>query len=119
MAHFAEIGLNNKVIRVVVVHNNELLDSDGNEVEQLGIDFCRNLFGGTWLQTSYNGNIRKNFASAGYIYDQSRDAFYAEQPYQAWSLNEETCIWEPPTPMPSDTENIYAWDSDTTSWITL
>lgn len=119
MAHFAEIGLNNIVLRVVVVNNSELLDENNQESEQLGINFCRNLFGGTWLQTSYNRNIRKNFASRGYTYDVNRDAFIPPQPFQAWVLNEETCLWEPPTPMPSDTENTYAWDSDSTSWITL
>ena len=75
MAHFAEIGVDNIVLTVVVVHNNELLDSDGVEQESLGIEFCRTLFGGTWVQTSYNGNIRKNFAGKGFTYDSSKDAF--------------------------------------------
>ena len=75
MAHFSEIGLNNTVLRIVAVHNNELLDDNGVEQESLGAEFCRNLFGGTWVQTSYNGNIRQNFAAVGYIYDSDLDIF--------------------------------------------
>jgi len=75
MAHFAEIGLNNVVERVIVVHNNELLDENGNEVEQKGIDFCKSLFGGTWVQTSYNGNFRGCFAGKGFVYDSENDVF--------------------------------------------
>ena len=75
MAHFAEIGLNNVVKRVIVVNNNELLDENGNEVEQKGIDFCKSLYGGTWLQTSYNGNFRGCFAGKGFVYDSENDVF--------------------------------------------
>lgn len=96
MAHFAQIDDNNIVTNVIVVHNNELLDADGVEQENLGADFCANLFGGTWKQTSYNGNIRKNFAGIGYTYDATRDAFIASQPDSTWVLNEDTCQWEPP-----------------------
>jgi hypothetical protein len=118
MAHFAEIGLNNKVLRVIVVNNKELLDENGNEVEQKGIDFCRNLFGGTWLQTSYNGNIRKNYAAEGFTYDADRDAFIRPQPYPSWILNEETCRWEAPVPYPEgDSNDLYSWDEDNLSWI--
>ena len=77
MAHFAEIGLNNVVERVIVVNDNELLDENGNEVEQKGIDFCKSLFGGTWVQTSYNGTFRDCFAGAGMIYDADQDIFRA------------------------------------------
>jgi len=116
MAHFAELGLNNTVLRVVVVHNNELLDPGGGEAEVLGAAFCRNLFGGTWVQTSYNANIRKNFAGAGFTYDSDRDAFIPPKPYDSWLLNEDTCVWKAPTPMPED-GNEYVWDEDTTSWV--
>jgi len=75
MAHFAELDSRNIVKRVIVVHNNELLDADGNEVEQKGIDFCKSLFGGTWVQTSYNANFRGCFASRGQIYDAEQDIF--------------------------------------------
>lgn len=80
MAHFAEIGLNNVVERVIVVHNNELLDENGVEVEQKGIDFCKSLFGGTWVQTSYNGNFRGCFAGKGFVYDAENDVFVAPDP---------------------------------------
>ena len=115
MAHFAELGLNNVVLRVIVVHNNELLDESGVEQEAKGADFCRSLFGGTWVQTSYNSNFRKNFAGAGYTYDSGRDAFIAPQPYKSWVLNEETCRWTAPVPMPED--GVYTWDEETVSWI--
>ena len=75
MAHFSEINDQNIVQRIIVVHNNELLNSDGVEQESLGISFCQSLFGGNWKQTSFNGNIRKNFAGIGFSYDSARDAF--------------------------------------------
>ena len=80
MAHFAELDENNVVKQVIVVHNNELLDENGNESEQKGIDFCVNLLGGTWIQTSYNRNFRKNFAAIGLVYYEDRDEF--DQPKQ-------------------------------------
>lgn len=115
MAHFAEIGLNNTVIRVIVVNNSELIDPGGNESEQFGSIFCQNLFGGTWLQTSYNGNIRKNFAGAGYNYDSDRDAFIPPKPYNSWVLNEETCRWQAPVEMPDD-GNQYYWNEEILNW---
>ena len=95
MAHFAELDENNIVQRVIVVHNNELLDENGNESEQLGIDFCVAHYGGTWIQTSYNGNFRTNFAGSGCTYDPIRDAFIAAKPTEGpWVLNEDTLRWE-------------------------
>lgn len=96
MAHFAELDESNTVLRVIVVHNNELLDDMGQEVEQKGIDFCVGLFGGRWIQTSYNGKIRKNYAGEGYTYDPQRDAFIAPQPGPEWTLDETTCQWIKP-----------------------
>jgi hypothetical protein len=116
MAHFAEIGLNNIVIQVIVVNNNELLDENGNESEAKGVEFCRNLLGGIWLQTSYNGNLRKNFAGIGFTYDQSRDAFIPPKPFNSWVLNEETCLWDAPISYPNDGE-MYYWNEETLSWI--
>ena len=100
MAHFAELNESNIVTNVIVVHNNELLDENGNELEQKGIDFCVNLLGGIWIQTSYNGNIRKNYAGIGYLYDPIRDAFIPPKPENIdgieFIFNEETCRWELP-----------------------
>ena len=94
MAHFAELDETNTVTRIIVVHNNELLDENGIEQEQKGIDFCTAHYGGNWIQTSYNGNFRKNYAGVGMIYDPIRDAFIPPKPYDSWVLNEETCLWE-------------------------
>jgi len=96
MAHFAELDENNIVLRVIVVHNNECKDQDGNENEAIGALFCHNLLGGRWKQTSYNSRIRKNYAGVNYKYDEQRDAFIPPKPYDFWVLNEETCTWEPP-----------------------
>ena len=94
MAHFAQLDANNIVTQVIVVHNNELLDN-GVESEIKGVTFCQSLLGGTWIQTSYNGTIRKNFAGIGYTYDLARDAFIAPKPETGtWVLNEDTCQWE-------------------------
>mgnify|MGYP005991147657 CR=1 FL=1 len=115
MAHFAELGLDNVVQRVIVVHNNELLNDDGVEQESLGATFCQNLFGGTWVQTSYNASMRKNFASTGFTYDSTRDAFIPPKPYASWVLNETTCLWEAPVAMPDDGKR-YNWDEENTEW---
>lgn len=115
MAHFAEIGLNNTVQRVIVVSNDELLDNNGIEQEQKGQEFCRNLLGGTWVQTSYNSKFRKNYAGVGYVYDQTRDAFIPPKPYPSWVLNETTCVWQAPTQMPQDGK-IYGWNESAQAW---
>lgn len=116
MAHFAEIGLNNTVIQVIVVNNSECLDENNEENEAVGAAFCRNLFGGTWIQTSYNKNIRKNFADIGFTYDTTRDAFIPPKPYDSWTLDEETCQWQAPIDMPTgDAE--YLWDEDNQQWL--
>ena len=116
MASFAKIGLNSKVIEVLSVHNNELLDSNGVEQEANGIDFLTKLTGwAIWKQTSYNGNFRKNHAGIGMIYDEDRDAFIAKKPFNSWVLNETTCLWEAPVAMPED-DNMYTWNETTTSW---
>lgn len=75
MAHFAQLDENNVVLQVIVVHNNDLIDENGIEQEQLGIEFCQNLFGGIWKQTSYNGNFRGSYAGIGYIYNPLLDVF--------------------------------------------
>ena len=127
MAHFAELDENNVVKQVIVVHNNELLDENGNESEAKGIVFCQSLFGGNWVQTSYNRSFRKNFAGIGFIYDPIRNAFYSPQPYPSWTLDEDTCVWQPPIAAPvnpymPDQEEYwlqpnYYWDEATLNWI--
>ena len=116
MAHFAELGENNIVLRVIVVDNKDTLDIYGNESEAVGAEFCRNLLGGTWKQTSYNASMRKNYAGFGYTYDSERDAFIAPKPYASWVLNEDTCQWEAPITIPQDGK-FYEWDEATVSWI--
>ena len=115
MAHFAEIDENNIVRRVVVINNSVLLDSDGNEQESLGVEFCAQTFSGTWKQTSYNSNIRKNFASPGYSYNSSIDAFVPPKQFNSWLLDTEIAEYVAPVDMP-DNENQYMWNEETTSW---
>ena len=99
MAHFAELDTNNIVLRVIVLDNSMMLDENNQESEDKGIVFVKSLFGEDtiWIQTSYNGNFRKNYAGIGYTYDQTRDAFIAPQPEgEGWILDEETCRWRNP-----------------------
>ena len=117
MAHFAEIDSDNIVKQVIVIHNNELLLGD-TESEQKGIDFCELLYGHrNWIQTSYNGNIRYNYAGIGFTWDSDNEAFYAPQPYASWSLDE-NFIWQAPVPYPEDAspEKIYEWDEENLTW---
>jgi hypothetical protein len=118
MAHFAELDETNTVRQVIVVHNNELLDENGDESEQKGIDFCVNLFGGTWIQTSYNGNFRKQYAGINFTYDPIKDVFIPPQPYPSWAFNEDTWIWDPPIPYPTEGKARY-WDETTLSWVEI
>ena len=120
MAHFAQLDENNIVTQVIVVSNEDIKDSIGNENEEVGIAFCRNLLGRDtiWKQTSYNNSIRKNYAGIGFTYDAIRDAFIAPKPFNSWILNESTCIWESPVLYPND-GNMYAWDEETTSWLLI
>ena len=117
MAHFAKLNEINKVIGVEVVNNVVIVDANGNEQEQVGIDFLTQLNGGVgwYKQTSYNGTFRKNYAGIGYTYDASRDAFIPPQPYNSWTLNEDTCLWDSPVAYPTD-DLMYSWDEATTNW---
>ena len=115
MAHFAEITNGNIVSRVIVVDNNDCKDAEGNESEAVGAAFCSNLLGGTWKQTSYNGNIRKNYAGIGYTFDEGRDAFIPPKPFSKWTLNEDTCQWEAPVAYPTDGER-YTWNDNKGEW---
>ena len=95
MAHFAQLDDDNFVLQVIVVHNNECLDENGNESEAVGVAFCKSILGEAtrWKQTSYNGNIRKNYAAIGYTYDEVRDAFISPEPVGNLGLDEVTCRW--------------------------
>jgi hypothetical protein len=116
MASFAKIGLNNKVIEVLSINNEVLRDSNGVEQEVNGIDFLTKLTGwAIWKQTSYNGNIRKNYAGIGMTYDEDRDAFIAPKPYQSWILNETTCLWNAPVVKPDDGQD-YNWNETIQNW---
>ena len=118
MAHFCQLNEENLVTQVIVVANQDTADQDGVENEAIGIEFCTNLLGGRWVQTSYNANIRKNYAGIGYKYDATLDAFIPPQPFESWTLNEETAQWEAPTPYPDDGKR-YSWDEETTSWVEI
>ena len=115
MAHFAQLE-NNIVTKVIVVSNQDILDENGQENEQKGIDFCSNLLGGTWLQTSYNARIRKNYAGVGYTYDEGRDAFIAPKPFNSWVLDQNKAQWKAPVDMPVD-DKRYTWNEDTLAWV--
>ena len=117
MAHFAEINSEGIVQRVIVVDNLDTLDENGEESEAVGASFCHNLLGGTWKQTSYNANIRKNYAGIGYFYDEDLDAFIPPKPFSKWILNEDTAQWEAPTPMPEGNEgDRYTWNDNKGEW---
>lgn len=127
MAHFAQIQENGTVENVIVVDNNDILDDENNESETVGIAFCKSLYGENtnWVQTSYNGSFRKNYASIGGTYDLSRDAFIPPKPFQSWNLDEDTCLWNPPVPKPDDDMSnpdnfkVYAWSEEELNWILL
>ena len=121
MAHFAKLGIGNKVEKVEVISNDIAL------TEQAGVDFLNNLYNtrDVWKQTSYNTiggehklggtPFRKNFAGVGFKYDQYKDAFIAPKPYNSWILNETTCLWKAPVTKPDDSKK-YEWNEKTTSW---
>jgi hypothetical protein len=111
MAHFAQLNDENVVTQVIVVANCELLDN-GVESEAKGVAFCESLLGGRWIQTSYNGNIRKRFAGIGFSYDSTADVFLTPQPFPSWSLDANH-DWQPQTPMP---EGPHRWNELTLSW---
>lgn len=111
MAHFAQVE--DGIVKQVIVADQEFIDSGVLE--------------GTWIQTSYNTHagqhpegrpLRKNYAGIGFVYDSVRDAFYAPQPFPSWSLDEQTCIWQPPVAYPSD-GNKYKWDESSVSWVLI
>ena len=107
MSHFAQIDENNKVIQVLVGDNN---------APDEGLSFFETIIGGRWIQTSYNGNIRKNFAAINYFYDETLDAFIPPKPYNSWVLDETICRWMPPIKYPQDGA-VYIWNEDLGEWV--
>jgi hypothetical protein len=132
MAHFAKIDENNVVTQVIVVANEDTTDTNGVEVEEIGVAFCKKLLGAetNWKQTSYNNNFRVRYAGISYLYSEELDAFIAPSPFPSFVLNEETADWVSPLgAAPELTEeeiasrSFYKWDEDayqadnTTGWI--
>ena len=118
MAHFAELDQNNTVLRVVVVSNRDTADASGVEKEHIGAAHLEKILGGTWKQTSYNGNFRKNYAGQGYTYNSTIHAFVPPKPFSSWVLDENTAQWNSPVPMPQDGK-MYQWDEASVNWIEM
>lgn len=119
MAHFAELDANNMVINVIVVNNSDILDDNNQESEQVGIQFLKNLFGeaSRWMQTSFNSNIRKNYASIGMKYYSEYDAFLWKKPFPSWTYDPVVGNWVPPVPEPEHApEIIYNWNEEQQTW---
>ena len=111
MAHYAFLDDNNIVTEVIVgIDETELIEGKHPEV------WYGEFRGQVCKRTSYNNNYRKNYAGIGSTYDEERDAFIPPKPYASWVLNEETCLWESPTPYPEG-DGMYTWDEQTTSWV--
>ena len=128
MAHFAKLNSQN-IVETVVVLNDSILLNNGVESEAKGIEFLRTLYNepnSVWVQTSYNSrggrhtnggiSFRKNYATVGGLYDIVRDAFIPRKRYGSWHLNEDTCLWDPPTPMPTGS-GFYHWDEVNKVWV--
>ena len=124
MAHFAKIE-NSVVVNVIKLDNEDVQDLDENEVEAVGITFCKDLYGDdtTWIQTSYNNNFRKRYAGIGYTYDSEKDIFISPKPYDSWALDADG-DWQAPVAKPDDYEDAdkrlrYVWNEDDQAWILL
>jgi hypothetical protein len=125
LAHYAQLDENNIVTQVIVVANSDITDENGNEVEEIGIAFCKKLLGEdtNWKQTSYNNKIRVRYAGIGYSYNEELDAFVAPKPFASWLLDTETADWVSPIgPAPALTEaeiearSFYVWDEENGVW---
>ena len=126
MAHFCRLDENNIVTQVIVVANEDTTDTNGVEVEEIGVAFCKKLLGAetNWKQTSYNGNFRVHYAGISYTYNEELNAFIAPKPFESWVLVEETADWESPAgPAPELTEaqvesrSFYKWDEENLAWV--
>jgi hypothetical protein len=110
MAHYAFLNENNIVTEVITgVDENYLLDG------LIPQEWYSNFRGQKCVRTSYNGNIRKNYAGLGFLYDEERDAFIPPKPFNSWILNEDTCQWEPPAAYPTD-DKSYIWNENQRNW---
>lgn len=127
MAHFAQLDENNVVTDIIVVGNDEILDSNGEESEELGIAFCKNHAGAdtNWKQASYSNKIRFRYPGVGYSYNSELDAFIEPKPFASWTLDTETATWVSPAgAAPALTEadiaarRYYVWNEETLSWTT-
>jgi len=128
MANFAQLDNNNIVTQIIVIDNDDILDTNGNESESIGQLLILDLFDSdpnfdkslVWKQTSYNYNIRKNYATIGGSYDETKDAFIDLQPYPSWTLDATSCRWKSPVDRPSQIgKERYVWDEDNNQWIRL
>jgi|TARA_R110000824_G_scaffold10610_3_gene46598 hypothetical protein len=124
MAHFADLDASNIVTRVLVVNNDVILDGDGVEQEQLGIDFLLGLYStGRFVQTSYNHNFRKQYAGKGFTYDAAKNIFIQPRLFPSWSLDEND-DWQAPENYPDD-DKRYCWNEgnyqtdNTTGWVEI
>jgi len=120
MAHFAQLDDNNTVVQVIVVSNADLLDENEVEQETLGVAVCQSIFGNdtTWVQTSYNGNFRKQYACVGDTFVSDADVFYTPvAPFPSWTLDE-NYDWHAPTPKPEDGK-LYLWNEDSLTWVEI
>jgi hypothetical protein len=118
MAHFCEVDENNVVIRVIVVGNDDIKNTNGEEEEAVGQAFCVSLFGGRWLQTSYNNTFRKQMAQTGGSYNEGLDMFISPQTFESWTLNNTTGDWEAPVALPVDDKRYY-WNEESLNWVEL
>lgn len=117
MAHFAELDENNIVIAVWKINNEDILDENGTESEQIGINLCKNLYGEEkrFVQTSYNNNFRGRYATLGFIYEETYNAFMPPKPYPSWNIDPIELLYLAPVPYPNDGLG-YAWDEATLTW---
>lgn len=120
MAHFARLDSFNRVDKVIVISNTDILDENGVEDENAGIQLCRQIVGNensTWVQTSFNSSFRNKFAGLGYEYSPENDVFIEPKPYDSWTLNQVTFDWEPPVTRPSDFDTEpYEWNESEREW---
>ena len=120
MAHYAFLDEDNVVTEVITGVDENIIQNDTDGTQVGGTSAAWEAFYGNFRnqvckRTSYNGNYRKNYAGIGYMYDAERDAFIAPKPFNSWVLDEDTCRWEAPTPMPAD-DKFYYWSEDDLSW---